>query len=126
MTVINLMMRNFNHILILFFISLFISCNSQNCNDFQDNFTSHEQALNLIKKTNFTFTDKCNTQKSSWISGAEYYSCDIKKGYILITIKNKTYTHKDLPIDLWEDFKNAESFGKFYNNKIKGKYQLII
>lgn len=105
---------------------LSISCNSQNCSELKDDFTSYEQAKKSIEITKFDFSDKCNTSISSWILGAEYYSCDNKSGYFLIETKKKTYIHKDLPKEIWNEFKKADSFGKFYNSRIKGKYQLII
>ena len=114
-------------LLVFSFITLLsIPCNSQNCSDLKEDFTSYEQAEKSIENTNFTFSDTCNTSKSSWILGAEYYSCDNKNGYFLIKTKKRTYIHKDLPKGIWNEFRNADSFGKFYNSKIKGKYQLII
>ncbi len=105
---------------------LSISCNSQNCSELKDDFKSYEQAQKSIETTKFKFSDNCNTSKSSWILGAEYYSCDNKTGYFLIETKKKTYIHKDLPKEIWNEFKKADSFGRFYNSRIKGKYQLII
>ncbi len=103
-----------------------ISCNSQNCSELKNDFSSYQEANELIRKTEFTFYDECNTSKSSWILNAEYYSCDERTGYFFIKTKSKTYIHKDLPKKLWNEFRNAKSFGKFYNAEIKGKYQLII
>tara|TARA_R110002096_G_scaffold413496_1_gene614368 strand:- start:232 stop:594 length:363 start_codon:yes stop_codon:yes gene_type:complete len=120
------MMRNFNHILILFFISIFISCYSQNCETLNENFSSYEDALSVVKRTKFYFEDKCNTSKSDWIKGAEFYSCDNLKGYFFISIRNTNYIHKDMPKEVWEEFKKSDSFGSFYNKRIKGKYKLII
>lgn len=107
-------------------LTLSISCNSQNCSELKNNFTNYQEANELITKTVFTLFDECNTSKSSWILNAKYYSCDERKGYFVIKTKNKTYIHKGLPLKIWNRFKNANSFGKFYNAEIKGKYQLII
>ncbi|MBW8202019.1 KTSC domain-containing protein [Flagellimonas abyssi] len=118
---------NFRNYFLLFTIAfLSISCNSQNCSDLKESFTDFDQAKKSIERTNFRFSDKCNTRKSSWILGAEFYSCDNKNGYLLIKTKKKTYIHKNLPKELWNEFKKADSFGKFYNSRIKGKFQLII
>ncbi|NLP59411.1 KTSC domain-containing protein [Lutibacter sp. B1] len=112
---------------LLFLIGFFItSCNSQDCSNFKNSFSSYEQAKKIIETTDFELYDKCNTSKSSWILKAEYYSCDKKNGYLIIRTRKKTYIHKRLPKKLWNEFKNADSFGKFYNARIKGKYQLII
>lgn len=105
---------------------LFSSCNSQNCSDLRKEFTSYEQAKKSISSTSFTFSDKCNTSKSSWILGAEYYSCDGKTGYFIIEAKSKNYIHSGVPIEMWHDFKNTNSFGSYYNRYLKGRYQLIL
>lgn len=119
------MNKAFKHFFLIFGLFL-ISCNSQNCKELEDNFISYEQAKKSIESTSFTFTDKCDTSKSSWILEAKYYSCDKLNGYFFIRTKKKTYIHKGLPKELWNEFKNTDSFGRFYNTKIKGKYQLII
>ncbi len=103
-----------------------ICCNSQNCLDLDENFKSYEEAKYVIKSTDFNFSDSCDTSKSSWVRGAEYYSCDGDYGYLLIQLKERVYIHKDLPRELWDDFKRASSFGRFYNYNIKGKYRLRI
>jgi len=119
-------MLNFIKYFLFVFVFISSSCNSQNCKELEGNFSNYEQAKKSIESTNFTISDKCNTSKSSWILGAEYYSCDKQTGYFFLRTNKKTYIHKDLPKELWNEFKNADSFGKFYNGKIKGKYQLII
>lgn len=110
----------------LIFGFFLISCNYQNCKELEEDFTSYENAKKTIESISFTFTDICNTSRSSWILEAKYYSCDRINGYFFIRTKKKTYIHKGLPIILWNEFKNTDSFGRFYNTKIKGKYQLKI
>jgi hypothetical protein len=116
-------MKKLKYIFILF---LSLSCKSQNCETLNENFSSYEVALKSIKATNFNVSEKLNTSKSIWIKGAEYYSCDEKQGYLLILTAKKTYIHSNVPIETWYDFKKAESFGRFYNSRIKGRYQLIL
>ena len=120
------MNSNMKQLLIASITLLSLSCSSQDCSELTKDFTSYEQAKKSINSASFIFSDKCNTSKSSWILGAEYYSCDNQNGYFFIRTKKKTYIHKDLPKEIWKEVKNADSFGKFYNSKIKGKYQLII
>lgn len=114
----------------LLFVFLFIgitSCNSQNCEDISRTFTTYKEVVSLIDATNFTLEDDINTSKSSWISKASYYSCDNKTGFfVLKTIKKKTYVFEQVPISVWNQFKNADSFGKFYNSNIRNKYHLYL
>lgn len=107
-------------------LGLNFSCEAQKCEPLEENFKSYPSALKAIRAHVFTIKERCDTSKSSWILGAEYYSCNNKKGYLLITTKGKTYIHKDVPAPIWTAFKKADSFGEYYNAHIRNKYQLII
>ncbi len=114
------------YIFIAIILFLITGC-KEKCQKTNYKFSNYGEVIHLIEKTDFTFSDKCNTKKSSWIVSAEYYSCDSKKGFfILKTKKGAIYIHQNLPKNLWYQFKSTKSFGKFYNKKIKNKYQLIL
>lgn len=119
-------MKKLKYITTIFILLLSLSCKSQNCDSLNKNFVSYEVALETIQSTTFRFSEKLNTSKSSWIKGAEFYSCDGKQGYFLLLTTKTTYIHKDVPKTLWNDLKKTESFGRFYKSKIKGRYQLIL
>lgn len=106
-------------------IGLTISCQSQDCTKLNTDFATYESALKKIKSTEFNLLDNCNNTKSSWILETEFRSCDKQYGFFLLATRKKTYIHKKVPIELWNEFKKAESFGEFYNLRIKGKYQLV-
>lgn len=49
------------------------------------------------------------------------YNVETKE--LIITIKgNREYVHENVPEGIWNEFKKAESKGKFYTMNIKGKY----
>jgi hypothetical protein len=96
------------------------------CDNLQTVFNSYSDAINKIENTNFTFIDNVNTSNSSWIRSASYYSCDEKLGYFIFSTDKRTYIHKDLPIGIWNCFKNASSFGSYYNTNIKNRYQFYL
>jgi hypothetical protein len=104
----------------------FFSCNlkSQDCLSFQKNFSSYNEAIQKIKSTSFRFSEKVNTAKSSWIKGASYYSCDSLVGFFILRTDKQEYVYKDVPIEVWVGFKDATSFGSYYNKEIKGRYSL--
>ena len=99
---------------------------SQNCSEIPNHFNSYESAVSFVKHAHFKFVDQVNTSKSSWIRSASYYSCDGKTGYFIFTTDDKEYIHASMPIEVWREFKNAESFGKFYNAYIKNRYQFYL
>ena len=102
------------------------SCNSQFCNELPSQFSSYQQAVSEIKSTDFTIEDKVDTSRSSLIKSATYYSCDSKIGFLLVKIRSTEYIYQNVPISVWENFKEADSFGSFYNRNIKGNFQLNI
>ena len=109
---------------VLFFIA--ISCNSYNCDTLPKTFNSYEQALSIVKSSSFKYKDMVDTKKSTWIREASYYSCDEKTGFFIFLTDSKEYIHQNVPIEIWIEFKNADSYGKCYDLKIKGKYRLKI
>lgn len=121
--------RNFciavSYCLLVLFIA--ISCKAQNCKDVPKTFKSYAEAELVIKKTAFTYVDQVSTSKSSWIKEGKYYSCDGKTGFfVLVTKAGRTYLFQDMPINTWRAFKKADSYGGYYNQYIRDKYQLKI
>lgn len=97
---------------------------SNDCSELPNIFNSSNEAISLIENTEFEFTDEVNTSKSSWIRGAKYFSCDGQFGFFILTTDKKDYLYQDLPVGVWNGFKNSKSFGNFYNKKIKHRYPL--
>lgn len=42
---------------------------------------------------------------------------------LIIFDSGKTYVYYGVTREVWDDFKNAESQGKFFNEHIRGKYE---
>jgi hypothetical protein len=107
------------------FVSISVSCNSQNCKSLPDKFPSYSEAISLVKSSSFAIKEDVNTSNSSWITSAKYYSCDGRNGYFIYTSTNgQEYIHSGVPRYIWDGFKSAESKGNYYNSRIKGRYQL--
>ena len=106
-------------VLILCLQFAFINLIAQDCNQLPEHFNSYSEAISFVKNASFKFTDQVNTSKSSWIRSASYYSCDGQTGYFIISTDNKEYIHKNVPIEVWKQFKNASSFGSIYDYSIK-------
>jgi len=60
-----------------------------------------------------------DTAGSSFIRGAWY---DQGNQYMVISLDGVYYHYCGLPLSVWNNFKKAESFGKFYNQNIKERY----
>ena len=113
-------------LLFLLILIIFLSCSSQNCEDMPTTFTTYEEVISTIDETNFSFEDSVNTSKSTWIRNANYYSCDNITGFFMLITDKKKYVFENVPISIWKRFKNADSFGRFYNKNIRNKYHLYL
>lgn len=110
-----------NYILFLLFI---LSSCGQNCKELPSTYKSYEEAKMIVSSVHFKFTDDCNVSESSFITSANYYSCDKLTGYFIVGMNDKKYIFQNMPYEVWESFKKAESKGKFYNREIRGRYHL--
>lgn len=117
-------------LLYIIVLLLTLSCskekfNTSDCEELPSSFKTYSEAKNIIESTDFKFVDDINTSSSSWMRSADYYSCDGEVGFFIYTTDEKKYIHENLPLDVWDGFKNADSFGKFYLRNIKHKYRLV-
>lgn len=111
-------------------VILLINCSKEkqeiaDCSEITTPFTTYEEANNTVESVEFKYTDEVDTSKSSWIRGAQYYSCDGETGYLVYQTDKKEYIHQQVPMEVWEEFKNAESFGSSYNENLKHKYRVV-
>lgn len=105
--------------------SFLLGCNSKNCTEIPLKFKTYQQAITEVENSTFEFQEK-TTKSSSWIEEANYYSCDMKTGFLIIETSSKEYIHKDVPIRIWKEFNNSTSLGKYYNRNIKNRFQLYL
>ncbi|MDY6826622.1 MAG: KTSC domain-containing protein [Bacillota bacterium] len=60
-----------------------------------------------------------DTTGSSFIRGAWY---DQNNQYMVINLDGVYYHYCAMPYSVWMNFKRADSYGRFYNQYIKGQY----
>lgn len=118
--------RRFVLFLLIFFTINASAQSHKSCEKLPASFPNYENAIQQIKVAEFKINETIDTRKSSWIRGLSYFSCDGKSGFMIMKTDSKSYIHQNVPIDIWNEVKNAESFGSYYNDKIKHLYQLSI
>jgi hypothetical protein len=112
-------------ILLLAFCIICLNVSAQtNCEGLKTQFKSYDEAIVHLEGYEFSFIDKANTYRSSWIRGAVYLSCDQRFGYLIIKVNNAIYIHQNVPINVWRGFKTASSMGSYYSGAIRGRYRL--
>ncbi len=98
--------------------------NQLSCETLPDKFKTYEEALKAIHNVDFSYEDHSDTDDSEWIHGADYYSCDEMTGFFIVVFGDKTYIFEDVPVDVWEGFVDAEDYGKYYHEYIKGRFRM--
>jgi hypothetical protein len=115
-----------NKLLLLTILLAVLSCKGEDCETLPTTFASYSEATSKITNATYSFSDSVNTSASSWIEDASFFSCDGTKGFLVIETSKQNYIFRNVPIQVWNNFKEAKSFGVFYNNFIRGKFQLAI
>ena len=96
------------------------------CADLPATFSSYQNALDQIRSASFSISEEQNTHESSWVRGAEFYSCDGTTGFFILRTDDRDYIHIDVPVAVWQGFKEASSFGSYYSANIKRRYRLSL
>lgn len=117
-------MRALGFLGVLLSLTLFLSCHGQSCKDLPVYFTTYDEANAKVRSADFPVKETANTSGSSWIRGAEFYSCDGSLGYFILVTDKKSYIYNGVPINIWKNFRAAQSKGGYYNSHIKGRYKL--
>lgn len=94
------------------------------CEQLPASFGSYNTALTQVHAATFPISENIDTYTSSWIRSARFRSCDGDSGFLIISTDQRDYIHLSVPMSLWEGFKNAQSYGSYYNRNLKGRYSL--
>lgn len=110
-------------VFVILLIFLIHSCKSKDCNRIPNSFSSFEEAINVIKNSNFKLRDSIIINEGSYIRSVKFYSCDLKFGYFFYSREfHFDYFCNDVPIRVWNEFKKNDNKSDFIKNKIYGKY----
>lgn len=107
---------------VILFLLHFSVCSGFDCDKLPKHYSSYQSAVAKIKGTHFKIQESVNTSKSSWIRGASFFSCDGKTGFFILTTDKQDYLYSEVPTEIWKGFKNADSFGSYYDHNIKNRF----
>lgn len=122
-------------LVVLFFVVLFVTsaCSNSATDKNNSKTVEKEEQYYEIDDTNYVnikyfdipvdISDSrfeyLNTTKSSFINGVWY---DEDEEYMVAKLNDIYYHYSGISVSVWRNFKNADSFGTFYNEAIKGNY----
>ena len=107
----------------LFFSGIYLNAIEDDCCQMNDGWISEKKAISQIEHTWFKTSDSVSPDQESWMSSAHYYSCN-DVGYLVVKGNKKTMVHKNVPLAIWNNLKEAKPLVGYYNLYIKNKYKL--
>lgn len=99
------------------------------CKELPMSWNSEKEAITKIENTLFSIQEDVSPKGNSWMSAAHFYACEDHGGYLIVKgalkgKKEKSYVHQNVPVEIWNSFKKANSMGGFYHIYIKNYYKL--
>ena len=108
----------------LFFSGIYLNATEDDCCQTNDGWISEKKAISQIEHTCFKTSDSVSPDQESWMSSAHYYSCNDDVGYLIVKCNKKTMVHKNVPLAIWNNLKEAKPLVGYYNLYIKNKFKL--
>lgn len=98
---------------------------STNCDSLEIRTLSLDDAISIIKQSSFRFQQQFKISRTYGVMNASFFSCDGKLGYLIIKVEKKDYIYFDVPKSKWADLISSEDINNFYNENIKGNYEVF-
>ncbi len=89
------------------------------CHKLPETFQDLVEAIRLIKASRFGYQQDFKTTRRSGLMEASYYSCDFKSGYLIVRFDGQDHLYTQIPVEMWEQFRQTADIDGFYLNKIK-------
>lgn len=89
------------------------------CNGIDKRFKSLTELVKTLEKSDFKFAPTFETLSVRGVQSASYYYCDDEHGFLLVKLHDKELLYKDVPLNVWFEFKFANSLQSFYKDQIK-------
>lgn len=87
----------------------------------EPSFTTYDEAVQYVRGHYSGVS--IDTRRSSWITSAEYYPAGGLR-YLILGMRGRPYIFAGVPPQVWAEFKEAPSLGRYYNQNIRGRYRL--
>jgi hypothetical protein len=85
-------------------------------------FATYAEAMEWVRSNPNLRAESVDASRSSFIRNAEYYGDKSGVGFLILNFKGKEYIFEGVPKQVWQEFRNAPSFGQYYNQNIRGRY----
>jgi hypothetical protein len=85
----------------------------------------YEKTYEYLQNHVFSFQQYFETLSVRGVQKAEFFSCNGEEGYLLIQTHERSYIYKNVPRDVWEEFKFTNSIESYYVQHIRFSYIMV-
>jgi hypothetical protein len=83
-------------------------------------FVSYSQAIDYVTHNPRFSCDEVDTSRSPFIRRARFCTDHSDHGYAILDATKAEYVYEGVPNAIWQQFRDAGSFGRFYDQNIRG------
>lgn len=83
------------------------------------------EEINLPTLAEWEFAESFSTESVRGVLRAEYYYCDEEHGILVVNKHDKNIVYKNVPLNIWFEFRYSESVERYYRDFIKYQYIVV-
>ena len=92
------------------------------CDSLQIKGKTLEESLKLITTATFRSDQQFKLSRPTGLHQADYYSCDGKTGFLVVTIDDRSEICDAVPKSIWDAFWTTSDLESFYQEEVREKY----
>ena len=72
------------------------------------------ESMKIIRNTKFRFQQSFRLTRRQGFKGGEFYSCDNKKGYLVVKMDDQEMLYKNVELKIWEELISSSDPEGYY------------
>ena len=82
-----------------------------------------QQSIKILQETRFRYQQEFRLTRPQGLKRGAYYSCDGRKGYLVVTYDDRNYLYSDVPLQVWEKLITSSDPQEYFLKNIKNVFQ---
>lgn len=109
-------------VLLILFSGVIIAKDPCQCDRAKKFSKEQNELIEFLEATDLDYTETFTNDEVSEIVEASYYYCSNDHGYLYLKLQDKEKVYKDVPLNVWFEFKFNEEIESYYTSQIKYQY----
>jgi hypothetical protein len=102
-----------------------VGSQATNCDSLDITSVSLEEAFKAIENAKFRVQQQFKISRTYGVMSAGFYSCDGKKGFLIMRVDKKDYIYLEVQKSVWDTLITSSDINGFYNSDIKASFSVL-